>query len=469
MLRDDEAVETMSEADSVDSFTPSPPKKEKILTGRGVTLSMLMADDVVQPGKDCLSIEYLGKKFTADLMDDGRILWGQEKQIFNSPSAWAIHIKAILNPGKRSGCGWASVKYKGKKLDMVKSQWFRNMKIPHLDDDSSHDNSSFFENGSYSPSGRGSEEETSDENRPHPPVSKVTKKLKRKHEDENENHRIDNQKLKIGDHPSHTKVIQYSSVGKKSQHRNTSTLVRCLSFKEQGKLQPFTISITTNCLLILDFHCHLTTSEVLGYLAGKWDPESQHMNILQAFPCRCRLGEKQNGAAVEMEIRQSMQSRGLQLVGWYHSHPSSPAHPSLRDIECQMDHQLKLKGDGMSYQPCLALICAPYNLHKASKDSHTRAFWVMPPDEPQDRASLYGMPMDMGFSSQQDIFLTQEVLAEMKYLVEFYKDSSDMVLMSETWFENDTFLDKLKGSLSKKFPKDRSDKRLLDFIDSILT
>lgn len=49
----------MSEADSIDSFTTSPPKKEKVLTGRGVTLSMLMGDGVVEAGKDCLSIEYL--------------------------------------------------------------------------------------------------------------------------------------------------------------------------------------------------------------------------------------------------------------------------------------------------------------------------------------------------------------------------------------------------------------------------
>ncbi|XP_054752512.2 MPN domain-containing protein-like [Lytechinus pictus] len=471
VLKDDEAAETMSEAESLDSSTTSPPKKEKILTGRGVTLSMLMSDGVVEAGKDCLSIEYLGSKFTADLMTDGRIFWSKEKQIFNSPSAWAIHIKSILNPGKRSGCGWASVKYNGKKLDVVKSQWFRNMKIPYLDDDNgSNDNSSLLENGNQSPGRPGDsdvDEEVSEDNKPCPPMSKVTKNRKRKLGDENDNHRIDLQRMKLGSSPPNTKAIPYSSLGKKSANKDPHKLVRCLSFKEMGKLQPFTVSITTNCLLIVDFHCHLTTSEVIGYLAGKWDPETQHMTILQAFPCRCRLGEKQNGASVEMEIRQSMNSRGLQLVGWYHSHPCSPAHPSLSDIECQMNYQLKLKGDGMSYQPCLAFICAPYNTHKAIKDSQLKAVWVMPPEE--EKASLYGMPMDMTFTRQQDIFLTQEVLAEMKYLVEYYKDSSDMVLLNETWFETDTFLDKMKGSLSKKFPKDRSDKRLLDFIDSILT
>ena len=29
--------------------------------------------------------------------------------MFNSPSAWAIHCKKMVNPFKKSGCGWASV------------------------------------------------------------------------------------------------------------------------------------------------------------------------------------------------------------------------------------------------------------------------------------------------------------------------------------------------------------------------
>jgi hypothetical protein len=35
---------------------------------------------------------------------------------FSSPSAWAMACKLIINPDKiqrKSGCGWASIKYKG--------------------------------------------------------------------------------------------------------------------------------------------------------------------------------------------------------------------------------------------------------------------------------------------------------------------------------------------------------------------
>jgi len=38
-----------------------------------------------------------------------------------------------------------------------------------------------------------------------------------------------------------------------------------------GKIQPFLVSMSTNAVLVMDFHCHLTASEVVGYLAGHWD------------------------------------------------------------------------------------------------------------------------------------------------------------------------------------------------------
>ena len=53
---------------------------------------------------------FQGQKFTADLLADGRIRWREEDKLFGSPSAWAIHCKKIVNPMKKSGCGWASVR-----------------------------------------------------------------------------------------------------------------------------------------------------------------------------------------------------------------------------------------------------------------------------------------------------------------------------------------------------------------------
>jgi len=56
--------------------------------------------------------------------------------------------------------------------------------------------------------------------------------------------------------------------------RDPNALIECEPFSEL-KPQPFTVVVSSLVMAIVDFHCHLTTSEVVGYLAGKWDPASK--------------------------------------------------------------------------------------------------------------------------------------------------------------------------------------------------
>ncbi len=74
-------------------------------------------------GVRTLSVSPQGKKFVGDLLNDGKIRWVETGQIFNSPSAWATHCKRLVNPAKKSGCGWASVRYRGQKLVQFKTTW----------------------------------------------------------------------------------------------------------------------------------------------------------------------------------------------------------------------------------------------------------------------------------------------------------------------------------------------------------
>lgn len=111
------------------------------------------------------------------------------------------------------------------------------------------------------------------------------------------------------------------------------------------------------------------------------------------------------------QICQNLFLRGLALVGWYHSHPFSHALPSLQDIDAQMDYQLKLQGSNNSFQPCLALICAPYYPGNQGMESKISPFWVMPP--PEQRPNDYGIPMEVELTYVQDGFLTNDVLHEM--------------------------------------------------------
>uniref|UniRef100_A0A4X2MCF4 MPN domain-containing protein n=1 Tax=Vombatus ursinus TaxID=29139 RepID=A0A4X2MCF4_VOMUR len=370
-----------------------------VLTRRGITLRVLLKDALIEPGSGVLSIYYLGKKFIGDLLPDGKITWQETGQVFNSPSAWATYCKKLVNPAKKSGCGWASVKYKGQKLDQYKATWLKR----------------------HQPNAPSAAEEAG------PPGKRPENK---------------------GRVP-----VRYCTLGSRDLARNPHTLVEVTSFTAINKFQPFNVSVSSNVLLLLDFHSHLTRSEVVGYLGGRWDTNSQLLTVLRAFPCRSRLGDADTAAAIEEEICQSLFLRGLSLVGWYHSHPCSPALPSLQDIDAQMDYQLKLQGSGNSFQPCLALVCAPYYSGNQGPESKISPFWVMPP--PEQRPNDYGIPMEVEMTYVQDGFLTNDILHEMMLLVDFYKGAPDVVKFQDLWNQEQTYLDKLKVSLASRTPKDQ--------------
>ncbi|XP_053228720.1 MPN domain-containing protein isoform X3 [Podarcis raffonei] len=403
-----------------------------ILTRRGITLRVLLKDGLIEPGEGVLSIYYLGKKFLGDLMTDGKIVWQETGQVFNSPSAWATYCKKLVNPAKKSGCGWASVKYKGQKLDQYKAVWLKKYQP----------NTPPAEESLVS---EGEEDELADEEEEEAKgvksvlsESMLAKKLEdktRKQQTKSlaELHSSDNSKRL----DCRNRIpVRYCSLGSRDSSRNPHTLVEVTSFAALNKFQPFNVAISSNVLLLVDFHSHLTKSEVTGYLGGRWDTNSQLLTVLRAFPCRSRLADGDLAAAVEEEICQNLFMRGLSLVGWYHSHPFSHALPSLQDIDTQMDYQLKLQGTSNSFQPCLALISGPYCHANQGVESKIAPFWVMPPPE--------------------------------MLLVEFYKAAPDVVKFQEMWSQEQTYLDKLKGSLASRTPKDQGFGHILEQVYSIL-
>uniref|UniRef100_A0A8C0XQP0 MPN domain-containing protein n=1 Tax=Castor canadensis TaxID=51338 RepID=A0A8C0XQP0_CASCN len=396
-----------------------------VLTRRAVTLRVLLKDELLEAGAGVLSIYYLGKKFIGDLQPDGRIVWQETGQVFNSPSAWATHCKKLVNPAKKSGCGWASVKYKGQKLDKYKAAWLRrhqlHMPIAAADE---------------SPASEGEEEELlmeDDEDEVLAGVSAEDKSRRPQGKGPSEpeatppGKRVES-KVRV--------PVRYCMLGSRDSARNPHTLVEVTSFAAINKFQPFNVAVSSNVLFLLDFHSHLTRSEVVGYLGGRWDINNQMLTVLRAFPCRSRLGDADAAATIEEEIYQSLFLRGLSLVGWYHSHPHSPALPSLQDIDAQMEYQLRLQGSSNGFQPCLALLCSPYYSGNPGPESKISPFWVMPPPE--------------------------------MLLVEFYKGAPDLVRFQEPWSQEHSYLDKLKISLASRTPKDQGVGHVLEQVCSAL-
>lgn len=572
---DEEMKEDEDDDDEEEDETEKPPsakpkgrrKPRSVLTGRGVTLGMLLDDGVMEPGEKCLSIDYLGQKFVADLLPDGRIRWPEANQVFNSPSAWAIYCKKLVNPSKKSGCGWASVKYKGKKLDQFKTTWFRkqnpavsssqetprasqkelspprgqstplsSQKSPPSKTTASHGDMksvASFSSSSSSPSSTSFQSPVLSTSQPTASLKSTSQKIsgssatavsswsaetKRPTKALHSTPSGRGRKPNIGYlHPppplpqkspspfSPTAVAPASqpkpsgslrspveppsplssppaSGGRKrpavrarqsikytllTPDSDPHTLVELTNFTAVGKMQPFSVDISTNCLLLMDYHCHLTTSEVVGYLAGKFDPQTHHMKIVQAFPCRCRFADKENAPKVEEEVRNAIAQRGLILVGWYHSHPSYQPDPSLQDIQNQLRYQSILQHENTSYGPCLGIIVSPYDSYRPTRESTLRAFWVQASSDSQ--ATKLGIPMLMNTTLHQDQFLTQDLLNELRWMWSFYKGSPDTINFHNMWHGNQTYLDKVKSSLIKKFPTDQTDGRFLEFINTLLT
>ncbi|KAM3964832.1 uncharacterized protein ACR2FA_001228 [Aphomia sociella] len=387
----------------------------KSIPGRGVTLQMLLEEKMLEPGTAAMTIEYLGQKFVGDLQPDGKIKSHETETIFCSPSAWAIHCKRIINPDKRSGCGWASVKYRGKKLDTIKATYLRKKQLQrenmHTDE----------------------ETEMEVENPPEPPPQRV--------------------------------VMKHNTVPNRMMQHDTNMLIEAVSFSSVGKVQPFIVSVSSNACLVLDIHCHLKKEEVYGYLAGTWDLNSHNLIITHTFPCLVSKNDNRPRVMIELEIQMEIEKLGLTLLGWYHSHPTNPAMPSLRDCDNQLEYQIKMRGPSeISYIPCIGVICSPYNPESPVLESSLTFFWVMPP--PEQRPTEYPRPLLLQYNMMHDSHLSHHAMEHIKKSIKYYFTFSDdtFVNFKENFKPDITYLDKLKCTLTAKFPREQSDGLLWHFI-----
>ncbi|KAH0808797.1 hypothetical protein GEV33_013995 [Tenebrio molitor] len=275
-------------------------------TPRTVTLQMLLSADILQPGKGTMTIEYLGQKFVGDLLEDGKIRSQETDIVFASPSAWAIACKRFINPEKKSGCGWASVKYRGRKLDAYKNVWYR----------------------------------------------------------------------------------------KKKEERNQE-------FDGSSELEHLIQTTMTNSM-------------------------QYHRIVVKHNTIANRTLTQENAHHIEAEISKAIEKEKLTLVGWYHSHPFAAAAPTLRDVDAQLDYQIRMKGTSdNNYTPCIGIIISPYNYENNSLESSIIAYWVIPP--PETKPNEYGRPMLMSYSVIQDSLITSNVKEEIKKCVEYYKKEPDFI------------------------------------------
>ncbi|CAO3564445.1 unnamed protein product [Mortierella alpina] len=236
------------------------------------------------------------------------------------------------------------------------------------------------------------------------------------------------------------------------------TMVKCEPFCGQPNsgvvgCQPFGIKVQSNVLLGMDFHAHLMTTEIIGFLAGDWNPTTRTIHIKAIFPCRS-LPTGQDHVNVEMdptsefEVRQEIEKRNMRIVGWYHSHPTFTPDPSLVDIENQTSYQSLFKDESSSEEPFVGAIVGPYDERLPGLSSVINWFYIS--QSPQER----GHPKRLLYDLIEDAELPEEEAALWTKLFDEYRDSPERTNFKEQWRqeESQTKLQKMLVSLGRRMP-----------------
>ena len=386
-----------------------------------LTLSILLAEKLIEPGESVMSIDYLGQTFKGDLLPMGKIRSVETGLIFNNPSAWAIYCKKIINPAKKSGCGWASVKYRGKKMDYFKNIWVKR---------------------------KAQREAEMAKNEAAHALTFLSEGI------------ISDQK-EASPQPAAVNLMTSSSPASRTS-APSDLYIELDNWTQDGRMQPFSLSVSSSAMLVLDLHSHLATERATGYLAGFWDPNNHNLAITNTFPClinRDQIGTEE-AKRVETSIYEELYGRNLSLVGWYHTNMHGPAAPTAKDCNSQLELQIKMLGNTeVNYSPCIGVICAPYDQTTKSKDSSIVFYWVYPPGE--SHMQDFGRPMRMSYSVITDPYLAADVLQLLDDIMNFHNKQTPkrQIQLLEKYDEAGmTFIEKICSSLMSKFPGDQDEK-----------
>ena len=256
---------------------------------------------------------------------------------------------------------------------------------------------------------------------------------------------------------------------------NALTFVRCSAYHGEPAsgdpmCQPFQVLVHSNVYALVDVHAHLSTAEVMGFLAGHWDAEKRIITVCEAFPGRSMIDgatECEMDPVVEVDLRAEIENKGFKVVGWYHSHPTFQAIPSSCDIDNQANYQALFRDAVTRSEPFLGLIDSPYDEADLSDKSRFSWFYVA-------SAKLSKQPKHISTNLIRDTELETDVKERMLALIKDKdKQSSRAINFAETWADIPgvgqlTYGEKFKRSVAMWLPrqgveaKPEPDKTILD-------
>lgn len=152
------------------------------------------------------------------------------------------------------------------------------------------------------------------------------------------------------------------------------------------------MNLTT--LLLMDFHAHTSLTEVMGLVAGFWNSIKNVLTISHYEPCQniassathCDMCPISQARAAEI-----IHGQDLDILGWFHSHPTFAPEPSQQDLETQQHLQLWIG----SNSPCLGVILSPFSLNGALIASPFRCMMVEKKENFEDQMVPYKFDVEI--------------------------------------------------------------------------
>ncbi|CAK4269839.1 unnamed protein product [Aphanomyces euteiches] len=216
----------------------------------------------------------------------------------------------------------------------------------------------------------------------------------------------------------HSQIRQNLMMGNLDPH----TMVECVQYSKDGKsqaesktpVQPYEVRVHPDAVFVCDLHSHLAVCEIIGFLGGRYDEKLNTMFIHAAFPCRSLMIDGDDGSTdvemdpeSEIELRELIRKSNLDVVGWYHSHPSFAPDPSVRDIENQSNYQQLFQRDTAqetSREPFVGLIVGTYDPKRTVPPGLFRFFHVRGEKSGTgQRGPLVYLPYELNVTTRQFI------------------------------------------------------------------
>ncbi|CAO3600425.1 unnamed protein product [Absidia cylindrospora] len=193
---------------------------------------------------------------------------------------------------------------------------------------------------------------------------------------------------------------------------------------------PFQVNVESGALVIMDFHAHLVLTEIIGLLGGTFETNEdgeKKLTVKCVYPCKSISTDTQceMDPVSEMQARECFEAKGLSVVGWYHSHPTFVAIPSIRDIENQMSYQELFQVKETGDEPFIGVIVNPYD----TRDGLSSMAYVHISQQVND-TEAYRLPYMCDQTMATNNIDVVNTMASFEKLVEEYKDHQEKVDMS---------------------------------------